>query len=145
VTEINQEGLKKLLTRGGDPSGARPLLVNFWATWCEPCRKEFPDLVRIDADYHARGLDFVTVSGDDISEIKTGVPKFLREMHAGMPAYLLNAEDTAAAITMVDAAWGGDLPATYLFDREGKVAYKHFGPVKPDELRAALDKMLAGQ
>src|SRR4051794_34648651 len=46
VREIDVAGLKKLLALEGKPR--RPLLVNFWATWCEPCRAEFPDLVKID-------------------------------------------------------------------------------------------------
>jgi thiol-disulfide isomerase/thioredoxin len=145
VKEIDLEGLKKLLARGGDPSQARPLLVNFWATWCDPCREEFPDLVKIDADYKGRGLDFALVSGDDISEIGAGVPKFLREMRAGMPAYLLNVPDMALAINSVDATWYGDLPATFIFDREGKMVFKHFGRIKPVEVRAALDKALGGK
>ena len=145
VREIDLEGLKKLLARGDDPSKARPLLVNFWATWCDPCREEFPDLVKIDADYKGRGLDFALVSGDDISEIRAGVPKFLREMKAGMPAYLLNVPDMALAINSVDATWYGDLPATFVYDREGKMVFKHFGRIKPDEVRAALDKALGGK
>ncbi|HVG30710.1 MAG TPA: redoxin domain-containing protein [Pyrinomonadaceae bacterium] len=145
VTEIDLEGLKKLLRRDADPSKAKPLLVNFWATWCDPCRDEFPDLVRIDAEYRDRGLDFALVSGDDISEIKAGVPKFLRRMKAGMPAYLLNVPDMEPAINEVDAAWGGDLPATFLFDREGKIVYKHFGRIDPQEVRAEIDKALGGK
>lgn len=142
VTEIDLEGLKRLLARGDDPAKARPLLVNFWATWCGPCREEFPDLVRIDADYRRSDLQFVVVSGDDISEIKTGVPKFLREMRAQMPAYLLNTPDMEAAINAVDIEWGGQLPATYLFDRDGRIAFKHFGRVDAKKLRAALDKTI---
>jgi len=143
VTEVDAEGLKKLLRRsGGDAGDARPLLVNFWATWCEPCRKEFPDLVKIDAEFRPRGLEFVVVSVDDVSEIKAGVPAFLRLMRASMPAYLLNAADTDAAVTAVDPAWGGELPATFLFDRDGKVAFRHTGLVKPAELREALEKLL---
>ncbi|HEX8164056.1 MAG TPA: redoxin domain-containing protein [Pyrinomonadaceae bacterium] len=145
VTEIDTEGLKKLLARGDDPSRARPLLVNFWATWCDPCREEFPDLVKIDADYKGRGLDIALISGDDISEIKTGVPKFLREMKAGMPAYLLNVPDMALAINTVDATWYGDLPATFVYDREGKMVFKHFGRIAPKEVRAALDRALGGK
>jgi thiol-disulfide isomerase/thioredoxin len=143
VTEIDLEGLKKLLQPNSDPSQARPLLVNFWATWCDPCRAEFPDLVKLNNDYKDRGLQFIVVSGDDISEIKTGVPKFLQQMRAPMPAYLLNAPDMEAAINAVDATWGGDMPATYLYDRDGKIVFKHFGRVDPKELRAALDKVLA--
>ena len=143
VTEVDLEGLKKLLQRGDDPEKARPLLVNFWATWCDPCRAEFPDLVKVNNDYKDRGLEFVVVSGDDISEIKSGVPKFLADMKATMPAYLLNVPDMEAAINAVDTEWTGQLPATYLYDRAGRIAFKHFGRVDPKELRAALDKVLA--
>jgi thiol-disulfide isomerase/thioredoxin len=143
VTEIDAEGLKKLL-QSGEAATAQPLLVNFWATWCVPCRKEFPDLVRIGADYRERGLRFALISADDVSDIKTTVPKFLREMRAtSISAYLLNATDTEAAIAQVDPAWGGELPATFLFDRQGKVAYRHFGIIKDAELREAIDKAMA--
>jgi thiol-disulfide isomerase/thioredoxin len=144
VTEIDAEGLKKLLQRG-EAEAARPLLVNFWATWCVPCRKEFPDLVRIGADYRERGLEFALISADDVSDIKTTVPKFLREMRAtSLSAYLLNAADTEAAIAQVDPMWGGELPATFLFDRQGKVAYRHFGIIKDAELREAIEKVVTG-
>src|SRR4051812_20426429 len=73
VREVNLEALQKLLQRATGRD-ARPILVNFWATWCEPCRDEFPDLVRIKADYEKRNLDFITVSLDDPAEIKTSVP-----------------------------------------------------------------------
>jgi thiol-disulfide isomerase/thioredoxin len=146
VVEVDLDGLKKLLRRGDDPTKARPLLVNFWATWCDPCRAEFPDLVKINADYRGRGLDFALVSGDDISEIKKGVPKFLREMKAGgMPAYLMNVPDTGLAINTVDRTWGGDLPATFIYDRDGKIVFKHFGRIDPKEVRAALDLALGGK
>ncbi|HLL75639.1 MAG TPA: TlpA disulfide reductase family protein [Pyrinomonadaceae bacterium] len=141
VKELDGAGLMKLLRREG-ATEAKPLLVNFWATWCEPCRTEFPDLVKIDTEFRSRGLEFVVVSVDDVSEIKSGVPQFLRRMRAGMPAYLLNATDTDAAVTSVDPTWGGELPATFLFDREGKVVFKHTGIVKPAELRTAIEKVL---
>jgi thiol-disulfide isomerase/thioredoxin len=137
VREIDLEGLKKLLQRDG--SQARPLLVNFWATWCDPCREEFPDLVQIDKDFKTRGLEFVTVSLDDPSEIKTAVPQFLRQMRSTMPAYLLNVPDPEPAIKFIDEAWSGGLPATYLYDAQGQVVFKHMGRVKPAELRKAIE------
>src|SRR5712691_8979352 len=96
VREIDLEGLKKILQR--DPKDTRPLLINFWATWCDPCRDEFPDLVKIDADYPAARLNFVAVSLDEVADIKTAVPKFLKEMKATMPVVLLNVNDPEPAI-----------------------------------------------
>jgi len=138
IQEVDLEGLKKLLQR--DAKDVRPLLVNFWATWCDPCREEFPDLVKIDADYGAKNLNFVTVSLDDVSEIGTEVPKFLKSMKATMLTVLLNVNDPEPAIKSVDAGWDGQLPATFLYDKDGKVVFRHFGKIKPDELRAAIDK-----
>src|SRR5437762_825466 len=59
VREIDLDGLKKILQR--DPKDTRPLLINFWATWCDGCREEFPDLVKIDNDYRGK-LNFVSVT-----------------------------------------------------------------------------------
>src|SRR5215216_7275129 len=137
VSAIDTEALKGLITQQRE----RPLLVNFWATFCDPCRDEFPDLVKIDKDYRPHSLEFVTVSLDDMTDIKTEVPKFLDAMKATMPAYLLNASDPEPAINMVDPRWQGDLPATFLYNEKGEIVYKHFGRVNTAELRAAIEKV----
>jgi thiol-disulfide isomerase/thioredoxin len=141
VREIDLEGLRVLLKR----DNSRPLAVNFWATWCDPCREEFPDLVKINAEYGPKGLDFITITLDDLKDIKTEVPKFLREMRAPMPAYLLNVSDPEPSIKLVDSEWGGALPATFLYNHKGEIVFKHFGRVKPEELRAAIDKLVSGE
>jgi len=143
VREIDFEGLKKILQR--DPKDTRPLLVNFWATWCDPCREEFPDLVKLDAEYTAKRLNFVAVSLDDISDIKTAVPRFLKEMKATMPVVLLNVNDPEPAIHAVDEKWDGQLPATFLYDKDGRVVFKYFGRIKPEELRSAIDKQVGSK
>ena len=138
VSPINTDALKTLLTQERE----HPLLVNFWATFCDPCRDEFPDLVQIDRDYRPQNLEFVTVSLDDVSEIKNEVPKFLDSMKATMPAYLLDALDPEPAINLVDPKWRGDLPATYLYNEKGEVVYKHIGRVNTAELREAIEKVV---
>ena len=138
VSAIDTNELKGLLTQQRE----RPLLVNFWATFCDPCRDEFPDLVKIDKDYGPHALEFVTVSLDDMSDIKTEVPKFLDSMKARMPAYLLNANDPEPAINLVDPRWQGDLPATFLYNEKGEVVYKRIGRVNPVELREAIEKVV---
>ena len=117
--------------------------MNFWATWCDPCREEFPDLVKIDKDYRGRGLDFIAISLDDPPDVKTTVPAFLKEMQATMPAYLLNVSDPEPAILIVDKTWSGALPATFLYDTKGTVVFKHFGRVEAPELRAAIEKVVS--
>jgi len=139
VREIDLDGLKKILQR--DPRDTRPLLINFWATWCDGCREEFPDLVKINNDYRDK-VNFISISLDDVAEIKTTVPEFLAKMKAQMPVVLLNVKDPEPAIHAVDATWDGAMPATYLYDKNGKVVFKYFGAIKPAELRKAIDKQL---
>jgi thiol-disulfide isomerase/thioredoxin len=136
---INAAELQGLLKR----DGSRPLLVNYWATWCDPCRDEFPDLVKIDEQYRKKGLDFIAITLDDLADINTAVPGFLREMKATMPVYLLNVADPEPAIHAVDRDWGGALPATFLYNNKGDVVFKHFGRIKVDELRAAIEKVMS--
>lgn len=138
---INAEELQELLK--GD--GSRPLLVNYWATWCEPCRDEFPDLVKIDREYRPKGLEFIAISLDDLKDINTEVPKFLREMRATMPVYLLNVVDPEPAINAIDPAWGGALPATFLYNSKGQVIYKRLGRINTVELRAAIKRLVSSK
>ncbi|HEX8337179.1 MAG TPA: TlpA disulfide reductase family protein [Pyrinomonadaceae bacterium] len=141
VTQIDEAALKSLL--GAGAGRERPLLVNFWATWCVPCREEFPDLVEIREQYKADRLDFILVSLDDPSDIDKAVPEFLSEQRAAhLASYLLRASDESVAINLVDPTWGGELPATFLYDRSGSVVFQHKGRIKPAELRAALDRVL---
>lgn len=136
VTRIDIEGLKKLLKPNG-----KPLLVNFWATWCDPCRDEFPELVRIDLAYKGK-IDFVTVSLDDVTDIATLVPKFLRKMKAKMPAYLLSTPDPDAAITLVSKDWVGNLPMTVLINTDGTTVFARNSKVRHDFLTSEIDKVL---
>ena len=137
VTQIDTDGLRKLLKPNG-----KPLLINFWATWCDPCREEFPDLVKLDAAYKGK-LDFITISLDDLADIKTFVPKFLSEMNAEMPAYLLKTADESAAITLIAKDWNGNLPLTILFTPEGEAAYVRKGKIRYESVIAEIDKVLA--
>lgn len=136
VTKIDQTRYAELIK-----PGSKPLLINFWATWCVPCREEFPDLVKIDGEYKGK-IDFITISLDFEEELNTAVPEFLKEMKADMPTYLLITPDESAAIAMVSKEWGGGLPLTVLFAPSGESVFFHQGVVKPAELKAAIDKLI---
>lgn len=137
VTQIDEIALAALLKREGE--NPKPLLINFWATWCGPCVEEFPDLVEIDNHYKGK-IDFITITFDDIEELNTGVPKFLKRMNANMPTYLLQTEDQDAAITSVYEEWSGALPFTIFLDGKGKIIYNIQGKIVVKTLKEELDK-----
>lgn len=137
VKQIDDAGLKEVI----QPVAGKPRIVNFWATWCEPCREEFPDLVGIAAEYKDR-VDLITISLDDLAEIKREVPAFLAEVKAEMPAYLLKSQNEDAAISSLNLPWRGALPMTVLYNDKGEAAYVKAGKLVPAELRAEIDKLM---
>ncbi len=136
VTKVDIDGLKDLLKTNG-----KPRLINFWATWCDPCREEFPDLVKLDSIYRGR-IDFVTVSLDELSDIETFVPQFLAEMKSEMPAYLLKTDDDDAAIKAVSPDWSGNLPFTILLSENGSSLYVRNGKIRYQTVLTELEKSL---
>lgn len=136
VKKIDETALKQIIKPAG-----KPLLINFWATWCEPCREEFPDLVKLSEHYDER-IDVITVSLDDLAEINTSVPKFLSEMKAEMPAYLLKAADENAAILSVAKDWQGGLPFTILFDEDGSEVYCRQGKFSMETVAGKINGLL---
>ena len=136
VTQIDEAELRKLMVPDG-----KPLLINFWATWCGPCREEFPDLVKLDQEFKGK-IDFLTVSLDDPAEITTAVPQFLTSVKAEMPAYLLKTADENTVITSVSKEWRGALPFTILYDANGTAVYEREGKVDLDVVRSEIEKHL---
>lgn len=98
----------------------RVVLVNFWATWCEPCREEFPDLVRLHGAYAGKGLSVLGISTDLASQ-RAAVEKFLAVNRPAFPNYRKKSGgDDQDFINVVDPSWGGELPFSLLYDREGR-------------------------
>lgn len=137
VKQIGDEDLRALIKPDG-----KPLLINFWATWCVPCREEFPDLVVLDKEFRGK-IDFITISLDDLAEIKRDVPKFLNQMGAKMPAYLLKTADENNAIAIVTREWKGGLPFSILYAPTGETAYFRQGKIDPATVRQKINDQLA--
>jgi thiol-disulfide isomerase/thioredoxin len=105
----------------------RVLIVNFWATWCEPCREEMPALVAAAKKFSSRDLAVVLVSLDSQKSGLTQVPKFLKEMKVPFVCWLAKAHDPQALVDTVDPNWDGSLPYTLLYGRDGKLAVRLSG------------------
>ncbi|MFQ5670271.1 MAG: TlpA family protein disulfide reductase [Acidobacteriota bacterium] len=93
-------------------------LLNIWATWCLPCKKEMPDILRFRQAYKGRGLRVILVSADFDTE-RAGVLQFLEALGVDFPTYIKTGGDMEF-INALDPAWTGVLPASFLFDAQGK-------------------------
>ena len=123
----------------------RVLLVNFWATWCEPCREEMPDLVRAAKKFPARDLAVVLVSLDSQKTGPTQVPKFLKEQKVPFVSWLAKTRDPQDFIDAVDPNWDGSLPYTMIYDRGGKIAARLSGLQTEASFAEAIRKVVGGK
>lgn len=120
------------------------LLVNFWATWCEPCRAEMPALAKLAASFRAQGFQLVTVSADE-PEDEAAARQFLRQSGVQGPAYLKRVKNDDAFIASVDPKWSGALPALILFNRAGRKARAFTGETDLKALEAAIRELLGAR
>ena len=106
----------------------KPLLLNFWATWCPPCISELPLLDRFHREQQARGWQVVGLAVDN----RAPVTEFLSKRPVGFAIGLAGLEGVELARTMGNA--GGALPFTVVFDRAGGVKDRKLGTIQPDDL-----------
>ena len=115
----------------------RIVILNFWATYCIPCRKEMPDLAAVQNEFAALGVQVVGVSMDDIED-KHKVLQFVRETKVNFPIWIGGSVEH-----MVKFGLGTALPGTVIIDRDGKTARIISGVVDPSVLRKEIDALLA--
>ena len=118
------------------------LLVDFWATWCVPCRAELPQIVKLQAKLKAKGVEVITVSADEPETVQAAA-KFLKDTGAGgLPAYIKRPKDDDKFIGSVDPKWQGALPALFLYDKAGRKVQSFFGETPIAKIEAAIQKLL---
>lgn len=124
-------------------SGGRAVLVNVWATWCIPCREEFPDLMRLRRTYRDRGLELVLVSADWDEQLPAA-KEFLAQHGVDFPTWQKTGDDMKF-INTLSPRWGGALPATFLYDAKGELRYFRQSKATYALLEDELLKVLGGE
>ncbi len=137
VVPVTADDLRRIV----DQSDARAVVLNVWATWCGPCREEFPDLVRLGRDYRDRGVRLVLVSGDFDDELGAA-REFLAAHGVEFRTYIKTGSDMAF-IDGLNPEWSGALPATFIYDRGGRRRDYWQGKATYDQMRRHLDAVLA--
>jgi peroxiredoxin len=113
--------------------GKKVVVVNFWATWCGPCRHEIPDFNDVYSRYRNRGVEMLGISVDQSPESE--VPPFLRTNPIQYPVLAGSPE-----LTYKYGVRG--LPTTFIIDRSGRIAKRIVGMTKAETLEAELEKLL---
>jgi peroxiredoxin len=111
----------------------RPVVINFWATWCPPCRLEMPELIRAFERYHDQGLVVLAINDAEAHE---QVAAFVREFGLTMPVII----DPRGEV--MQAYKTNALPSTFFIDRRGVVRVRWIGVLTPDVLEQHLRTIL---
>jgi thiol-disulfide isomerase/thioredoxin len=136
--ELDAAGLRRTLAR----EKGRVVLLNFWATWCVPCREEFPELSKLQTRHGAAGLTVIGVS-TDFAKQKEAVRKFLAAQRPSFPNYRKKSGgDDQDFIEAVDPSWGGELPFSVLYDRSGRKVRVFSGALPVASVESEVRKLL---
>ncbi|MDQ1559890.1 MAG: hypothetical protein QOD32_2950 [Pyrinomonadaceae bacterium] len=117
--------------------GGRVVVLNFWATYCEPCRKEMPDLAAIQNNYAALGVQVIGASADDPAA-RPKIMGFIKETKLNFPVWL-----GATVGDMERFGLAPVLPGTVIIGRDGRVAWHKSGVIKEAEVKKKIDELLA--
>lgn len=134
---VDEAGYRKLIAE----RRGKVVLIDFWATWCAPCRAEMPQLVKLSQKLAPRGFQLVTISADE-PEQAAKAEQYLHQQGVPFPAYHKQAADDDKFINSVDPKWSGALPALFLYDKSGRKVRSFFGETPMSEVEAAVNKLL---
>jgi thiol-disulfide isomerase/thioredoxin len=136
---VDAQGFQKIL----EQHRGKPLLVNFWATWCEPCRDEYPMLIELAKQYAPKGLQVVGVSMDDDGDMIL-VRRFLARYKPVFPNYRKKPGDEAAFRQSVLSGWTGTMPVSIFYFKDGRIAGSFMGEKGRDQYEQMIQSLLGG-
>lgn len=121
----------------------RPLVLNFWATWCPPCVAEMPEFVKFYNETARDKVAFISLNANDASEIRSAVTTFQKANALPFPIQVFNDNGGVEALAKATGApLTGGLPTTLIYDREGKLIATWERSVTLEELNAAIKPLL---
>lgn len=125
-----------------DNSKGKVVLVNFWATWCPPCVKEFPELVKLYNEYKDKEFVLMFISLDDKSEYDSKLLPFLKKQGVDFTSYFGNFSNPETIMNYVDKSWQGEIPYTGIYDKEGNLVKSLLGNKTYEQFETEIKKVM---
>ena len=139
LEQLDQTKLRSLIhERDG-----KILFINIWATWCAPCMKEFPAIVRLAGEYAGKPVTFVGVTADDPEDVQSKVTPFLVKTDPQFRIYLARIDGNDNLINEFGDQWTGAIPATFIYDTKGRMRKLIVGERSYSEFKSTVDSLLA--
>jgi thiol-disulfide isomerase/thioredoxin len=137
---IDAQGFQKIVSK----YHGKPLMVNFWATWCEPCRDEYPLVNEMAKQYAAQGLNVVGVNYDQDGDLIL-MRRFIARYKPVFTNYRKKQGGEVEFNQAVLPGWRGELPITIFYDREGKQASHIVGAGTRETFEAGIRSILGAK
>ena len=113
----------------------KPIVVNYWATWCGPCRQEMPELVELQKKYQGK-IQFVGIAIDEVKPVSV----FVKQYKVNFPTLI--GGNSAMEMMRAQGNVQGGLPFTVIYDAQGKLVFKELGRMHKEKLDDQLKKLI---
>jgi len=136
VKAVDADQIKALIAE----QQGKVVVLNFWATWCPPCIKEFPDLIKLYDTYESKGLQVIAVSMNEPEEVEE-IAEFMGEHKPRFPVYRA-ASTEEEFYADFDEKWWGEMPMTMVYDKAGNVVKMHKKPLTYEEFERDVKALI---
>jgi thiol-disulfide isomerase/thioredoxin len=138
IRPLDERGLDSLISE----RNGKILVLNVWATWCAPCKEEFPDLITLAKSIPHKDVEIAALSVDYPDETESLIAPFIRQMDPPFPVFVSAIESQDTLINKLEPRWNGAIPATLIFDAKGKRQLFLTGLQTLPQFKKAVDDVL---
>lgn len=137
ILTLDKNGIASLI----EQRSGKILVLNIWATWCQPCKEEFPDLNTLADSLQNKNAEVIALSVDYPDEIDTKIRPFLKSVRSRLKVFVADVENQDEIFSLFKSDWSGAIPATFIFDESGKERTAMIGKKSFTEFLNAVEEV----
>ncbi|HRE41747.1 MAG TPA: TlpA disulfide reductase family protein [Ignavibacteria bacterium] len=142
IIQTNLYGDKKIDGMSYGDSKNNVVLVNLWAYWCQPCKEEFPEIVKLKNNYSDKGLKVIFITLDFGDALETQSKPYLESQGVDWVSYYNKFAKDENLIEYFSKDWDGGIPGTFIYGKDGKLAKQMIGKKTYEEFEDVVKELL---